>query len=275
MIFDTHCHPNLAIQKDKKEVIKNFLEENPKGFLNMIWTNIKQNIEILKLSKISNRIYYCLGIHPCDSLRSDLKKDILELEKQLIGNKEKVIGIWECGLDYYWIEREIYDLSWDELKEKKQEKKETQKKFFEAQIDLALKYSLPLIIHNRESKDDIFEILVKKNFKNFVFHCYSEDLEFAEKLLNFSPKSMIGFSWIATFKNALEIKETAKNIPLRNIMIETDSPYLTPTPFRWKQENEPKFVKYVLEEIINLRNEEPEEVRKVIFDNSKNFFNLK
>jgi TatD DNase family protein len=86
---------------------------------------------------------------------------------------------------------------------------------------------------------------------------------------------MISFSWIVTFKNALEIQETAKNIPLKNILIETDSPYLTPTPLRWKEENEPAFTKYVLQKIIELRNEEPEEIEKVIFENSKEIFNKK
>jgi TatD DNase family protein len=154
-------------------------------------------------------------------------------------------------------------------------KKDLQKIFFKAQIELAKKYNLPIIIHNREAKDDVFEVLVETNFKNFIFHCYSEDLEYAKKLLEFAPESMISFSGIVTFKNAKEVQETAKNIPLKNILVETDSPYLTPTPFRGKEENEPAFTKYVLEKIIELREESAKEIEKQVFENSKNIFKIK
>jgi TatD DNase family protein len=97
---------------------------------------------------------------------------------------------------------------------------------------LAKKFNLPIVIHNREAKDDILEILKQEDFKDFIFHCYSEDLDFALKLLEFSPNCKIGFSGVVTFKNAKEIQETAKNIPLKNILAETDSPFLTPVPYR-------------------------------------------
>jgi len=153
--------------------------------------------------------------------------------------------------------------------------KKLQKLFFKAQIELAKKYNLPVIIHNRESKDDVLEILQETNFKNFIFHCYSENLEYAQKLLEFSPNCKISFSGIVTFKNALDIQKTAKNIPLKNILVETDSPYLTPTPLRWKEENEPSYTKYVLEKIIELREESPEEIKKTIFENSLEMFWIK
>jgi TatD DNase family protein len=92
--------------------------------------------------------------------------------------------------------------------------------------------NLPVIIHNIEAKEDVFEILKQESFKNFIFHCYSEDLEFAKKLLEFAPNCKISFSGIVTFRNALGVQETAKNIPLENIIAETDSPYLTPVPYR-------------------------------------------
>ena len=125
------------------------------------------------------------------------------------------------------------------------------------------------------SKDDIYKILTEIWYKNFVFHCYTENLEYAKKLLNFSPNAMISFSWIVTFGNAKEVQNTVKNIPLKNILIETDSPRLTPAPFRWKDENEPAFTKYVLDFISKLRHESKEEIRKQIFENSINFFNVK
>ncbi|MDR1987895.1 MAG: TatD family hydrolase [Candidatus Peribacteria bacterium] len=156
----------------------------------------------------------------------------------------------------------------DEVKHKKQKQKE----FFIAQINLAKKLNLPLIIHNREAKEDVFEILKQQNFKNFIFHCYSENLDFANKLLEFSPNCKISFSGIVTFKNAYETQETAKKIPLKNIIAETDSPYLTPVPYRGKEENEPIFTKFVIEEIARLRNENLEFVASEILKNSKEVF---
>ena len=259
MLYDTHCHPNLAKDKNTVEIINNFLEENPEGFLNIIWTNLEKSKQVIEISNNNKNTFCSIWIHPCDVYDLDLEETIKELEILLIANKEKIIAIWECGLDYYW----------------EKDKKEEQKLFFKAQIDLAQKYNLPIIIHNRESKNDIFDILVEKQFKNFIFHCFSEDLEYANKLIEFSPECRISFSWIVTFKNALDIQETAQNIPLSNILVETDSPFLTPTPLRWKEENEPKFTKYVLEKIIELRNEKSEEIKKTIFENSLKIFKIK
>ena len=259
MLYDTHCHPNLAKNKNSEKIINNFLEENPEGFLNIIWTDLEKSKQVLELSKKFDRTFSSIWIHPCDIYDLDLEKSILKLENLYLKNKEKIIAIWEIGLDYYW----------------EKDKKEEQKKFFKAQIELAKKYNLPIIIHNREAKDDVLEILKQTNFKNFIFHCYSKNLEYAKKLLDFSPNCKISFSGIVTFKNAKEIQETAKNIPLKNILVETDSPYLTPTPFRGKCENEPAFTKYVLEKIIELRNEETEKIKKTIFENSLKIFWVK
>jgi TatD DNase family protein len=262
----------LAKDKDKFEIINNFLEENPEGFLNIIWTDLKKSKQVVELSKENSTTFCSIWIHPCDVYWLEIEKSINILEKLLIEDlnspiipfhkgdeHKKIIAIWECGLDYYW----------------KKDKKEEQKKFFKAQIELAKKYDLPVIIHNRESRDDIYDILVETNFKNFIFHCYSENLDYAEKLIAFSPNCKISFSGIVTFKNAKDIQETAQTIPLKNILVETDSPYLTPAPLRWKEENEPSFTKYVLEKIIELREEDSEEIEKTIFENSLEMFWIK
>ena len=259
MLYDTHCHPNLAKNKNWEKIINNFLEENPEGFLNIIWTDLEKNLDVIKLSEKFNRAFCSIWIHPCDISDLILEDTIKKLKNLYLKNKEKIVAIWECWLDYYW----------------EKDKKEEQKLFFKAQIELAKKYNLPVIIHNRESKDDIYDILKETDFKNFIFHCYSENLEYAQKLLSFAPNCKISFSGIVTFKNAKDIQETAKNIPLKNILVETDSPYLTPTPFRWKCENEPSFTKYVLEKIIELRDENSEEIKKTIFENSLKVFEIK
>lgn len=263
MLYDTHCHIGLANKKNKDAIIKTFRENNPEGFLNIIWTNIKSSEECIKTAKKYDFVFTSIWIHPEDvDICNNKAEDINKLEKLYLNNKDKVIGIWECWLDYYWIKN---DPNLEKIKEK-------QKELFESQIELAQKYNLPLIIHNRESSEEIYTILKKKNYKNFVFHCFTENLEYAKKILTFAPESMISFSWILTFKNAKDIQEVAKNIPLKNIILETDSPYLTPSPFRWKEENEPDFTKYILDFICNLRDEDNKKIKKEIFKNSKNFF---
>jgi len=272
-IFDTHCHPHLNKIKDQYKVIDDFFDKWWK-FLNIIWTNKKTIIKALEISSKYNNVFVVIWIHPCDVYDLDLKKTIDFLEKTIKNYKNKIVGIWECWLDYYWLNKDEDTKNLDEKHKNKviNLKKKLQKVFFKAQIELAKKHSLPLIIHNRESKEDIFSILKESWYKNFVFHCFSEDLEYAEKLLKFAPECKISFSGIVTFKNAKEIQETVKKIPIKNILAETDSPYLTPTPFRWKEENEPVFTKYVVEKISELRWENCSEE---IFKNSREVFWIK
>ncbi len=274
-IIDTHCHPYLNKIKNKDDLINNFFSQNWEAMI-VIWTNLESNKQVLELTKKHSKIYATIGIHPCDIGNLELDKTIEILEKTYIENKDKIVAIWECGLDYYWMYKDLEnsDLNDNEKKEIIEKQKKSQKDFFIRQIDLANKLKLPIIIHNRDSKDDIFKILVEKNFKNFVFHCYSEDLEYAEKLIDFSPNCKISFSGIVTFNNAKLVQETARNITIKNILAETDSPYLTPTPFRWKEENEPAFTKYIIEKIAELRWETFEFTAEKILKNSVEFFNI-
>ncbi len=273
MLFDTHCHPNLAKVKNKDQIIKNFQKENPEGFLNIIWTNPETNKDIIEISNKYKNVYCSVWIHPCDIYDLNLEETLLDLENQIKENKEKIIAIWECWLDYYWLKPENDEKIAKYEKKYQNEiinkKKLLQKIFFKSQLLLAQKYSLPVVIHNRESKDDILLILKELDFKNFIFHCYSENLEYAKELIKFSPDCKISFSGIVTFKNAHDIQETAKNIDIKHILAETDSPYLTPSPFRWKEENEPLFTKYIVEKIEELR---WEKISNTIFKNSINTF---
>jgi len=269
-MFDTHCHPHLAKEKNEEIVISNFFESGWK-YMTIIWTNPVTNNKSIELSKKYNWVYCSVWIHPCDIYELDLEKTIIELENHILKNKENIIAIWECWLDYYWLYKDEKINKLDEkLKNKIIDwKKNLQKLFFKAQILLAKEYNLPVIIHNRDSKDDVFEILKELDFKNFIFHCYSENLDYANKLIKFSPNCKISFSGIVTFKNAKEVQETAKNIDIKHILAETDSPYLTPTPLRWKEENEPLYTKYVIGKIEELRWEQCSEQ---IFNNSLGIF---
>lgn len=276
-IIDTHCHPYLNRDKKLEDILKNFFENKWENLI-IIWTDLVNSRKSLEIAKSNKKIFTTIWIHPCDIWNLDLENTILELENIYKENKEKIVAIWEIWLDYYWLEIDAkkYFEEWKikNIDDYKKGEKEKQKLFFKWQIDLAKKLDLPIVIHNRNSKDDIFEILKEKKFKNFVFHCYSEDLDFAKKVIEFAPESMISFSWIITFKNASDIRQTAKNINIKNILSETDSPYLTPVPYRWKEENEPIYTKYIIEEIAKIRWEDIENVAKNIYNNSKRFFKI-
>ena len=190
-----------------------------------------------------------------------------QLEDMYHNNKQSIVAIGEIWLDYHWLDAlsKQHNLMSDEIIQ-------TQKEFFIAQINLSCKLWLPIVIHNRNSSEDVLKILEETGCKNFVFHCFSEDYAFAQKLLKLAPNCKLGFGWVVTFKNASTVQNAAKNIPLKNILIETDSPYLTPSPYRGKQENEPLYCEHVLSKIIDLRDESPEEIRKTLYDNSIEFF---
>lgn len=271
-IFDTHCHPYLNKVKNQEKIIENFFEKGWK-YMTIIWTNLETSKKAVELANKYEWVFASIGIHPCDIYEYDLVDSIKILEKLYLENREKIVAIWECWLDYYWLKPEN-DLKIQNLTKEYQEKvinikKNLQKIFFKAQINLAKEYSLPIIIHNRESKEDILEILKENNCKNFIFHCFSENLEYAKKLINFAPNCKISFSGIVTFNSAKDIQETVKNIPLKYILAETDSPYLTPVPFRWKEENEPIYTKHIIEKINEIRGNNCEEE---IFKNSINIF---
>ncbi len=298
MLYDTHCHPYLAEKKSQEEILKKFSQTW--DFLNCIWTNINSSLESIKISKNNSNIFATIWIHPCDILEEkDWKHTLLNLEKTLkkleelyLKNKINIVWIWEIGLDYHWLDSmsknflktQVWEASYCKIDDNKccdilkwiwRNIKNYQALFFKAQIKLAQKYNLPIIIHNRNSKEDVLKILKESEYKNIIFHCYSENLEYALKLIKFAPDCKISFSGIVTFKSAKDIAETAQKIPLKNIIIETDSPFLTPTPLRGKEENEPKFVQYVLDKIVELRAEDSELIKKTIFKNSLDIFGIK
>ncbi len=268
-MFDTHCHPYIS-NFSEKEIFSSF-KNKWWEYLISVWIDIRTSAKSIDLAKKYNFVYASIWIQPIDTIKYEWKKNetIRKLETLYLKNKNLIVWIWECWLDYHWIP----SLITNDLKEFNIIN--LQKDFFIAQINLAKKYKLPVIIHNRNAKEDILNILKYTNFKNFILHCYSEDLGFAKKCLDFAPNAMISFSWIITFKNTKRIQETARNIPLNNILIETDSPFLTPVPYRWKQENKPAMIKYILDKIIELRIEKPVIIKKQILENSLNIFKKK
>lgn len=269
MLFDTHTHIYLSEQKSEQEVISDIQKDPNLSHIVTIGTDLETSAHNLELSKKYPFILSAISIHPCyiEEYVGKLDETISTLEHMI--TSWNIVAIWEIGLDYYRLPPRLTDtqLTADEIKR-------YQKEFFIAQIRLAKKYNLPIIIHDREAKDDVFDILVQENCTDFVFHCYSEDLEYAKKLIDFSPNCMVSFSGTVTFKSAPNLQETAANIPLKNMLIETDCPYLSPVPERGT-ENYPSKVKYVLQKIQELRNEPPQEIEEILYQNSLNFFKVK
>jgi len=271
MLYDTHCHPYLSKEKSQKETLERFFCGSNR-YLNSVAVDISTSLHSIHLAEEYIGVYASIGIHPTSTheyigRQERVIKILSDLYKKYQGN---IVAIGECWLDYYWLEKisTQHNISQKDLKQ-------TQKDFFIAQIRLAKKLKLPLIIHNREASEDILEILKAENFTNFVFHCYSEDLNFAQRLIDFAPDCKLWFGWVVTFKNAKSVQDAVQSIPLKNIIIETDAPYLTPVPYRGKEENEALYTQYVLEKIIELRDESPEEITKTIFENSTSFFKIK
>ena len=205
-----------------------------------------------KFIKKYNDVYGYVGVFP-EEVKEFTDKTLSDME-EIIKSNPKIIGIGEIGLDYYW------DKSFKEL----------QKEVFIKQIEFANQMNLPLNIHSREAHLDTLEILKKYNKNSTaIMHCFSGSLEFARECIK--EGIYIALGGVVTFKNAKKTKEVAKNIPLEYLLLETDDPYLAPVPFRGK-ENQPMYVKYVAEEIANLRGITPEEVAKTSTENAKKIF---
>jgi len=212
--------------------------------------NLNSALKIIEISKKFENVLPMIGIHPSEVDNSN-DKDLDQLEDFI--KKEKIIGIGEIGLDYTY-----------------KTDKNKQKEIFEKQLQLAEKYRLPVVLHIRGTFNDIFEIL--KNFKVVpIWHSCTGNLEEIEKFLEIG--GFISFSGIITFKNANRLREIVKIIPLERIFLETDSPYLTPEPYRGKI-NEPAYIKFVYQKVAEIKNIEIEKVSTIIRNNFENLFKI-
>ncbi len=251
-IVDTHCHLDL-IEKQGiafDEIIQNSLQHNVK-ILQTICTRISEIDDLLKYTRLHDFIYASVGIHPCN-VNEQPKITAAEI-LEICAKNPKIIGIGETGLDYY------HDKSAIPL----------QKTSFLEHIKASQENDLPVIIHSRDADLDMIEILLSEQ-KNKKFpallHCFSSSKDLAKKALDLGI--YISISGIVTFKNASELQEIVKYLPLESLLVETDSPYLAPVPFRGKT-NQPAFTKHVVEFIAQLKGLD---VAEVIDQTSENFF---
>ena len=251
-IINTHSHVNMLKNISPEEAIKNCKDEN----ITIIVPSYddKSIFEVDELVKKYDNIYGYVGVFP-EEVKCYSDKTLLDMEN-IIKNNPKIIGVGEVGLDYYW------DKSFFEL----------QKEVFIKQIEFANEMNLPLNIHCREAFGDTLDILKKYNKNSTaIMHCYSGSLDFAKECIKLGIYIAIG--GVVTFKNAIKVKEVAQNIPLEYLLLETDDPYLTPVPFRGK-ENQPAYIKYVAQEIANQRGISTDEVANAATQNALKIFGI-
>jgi len=249
MLIDTHSHIYYdKYNNDLDEAIKR-AEINDVKKIICVGTDLKSSIQSIEISNKYNNVYCAIGYHPHESSLAD-KNYLNQLEE--MSKEDKVVAIGETGLDYY------YNYSDSAI----------QKKRFIEQIELANSLDLPVVIHNRNSDDDLYDILSKYRPKG-VIHCFSSDMNYANKILKLGI--LLSFTGIITFKNS-NLDDIIKEIQLSKIMIETDSPYLTPVPYRGKR-NEPSYVHFVAEKIAEIKNISIEEVANHTTKNALKLFN--
>ena len=251
-IFNTHSHCNTLKEVSTDTIIKELEQENVIAIVPS--SNSDDIFDVDKFICKSENLFGYVGVFP-EEAKTFNDKTLNNMET-IIHNNPKIVGIGEIGLDYYW------DKSFIEL----------QKDIFIKQVEFANQMNLPLNIHCREAFSDTLEILKKYNKNSTaILHCYSGSWEFAKECIKEGIYIAIG--GIVSFNNAKKIKEVAKNIPLDYLLLETDDPYLTPAPFRGK-ENKPIYVKFVAQEIANLRNLPPETIYEKTSLNAQKIFKI-
>ena len=249
MIIDTHCHLDIKDYDNLEEVIKN-MEGN---YMIASGYNLESNKHVIELVNKYDNIFGTIGLHPSD-VTEDYESDLLFIESNI--NNPKIVGVGEIGLDYYW----------------EKDNKELQKEVFIKQIELARKYNKTIVIHSREAILDTYNILDEYLGNNkAVLHCYSSNIEMAKRFKKFNIK--FGIGGVLTFKNSSKLKEVVKELDLSDLLLETDSPYLTPEPYRGKK-NEPSYTKYVAEAIAKIKEVEYEEVLEITTKNAISQFDL-
>ena len=254
-MIDSHCHINDELYRDCPE---EYIKESEKaGVFQFLVVGFDRKSSELALD-ISNKYKECFaaaGIHPSDAKKA--KADDLNKIKELAKQK-KCIAIGEIGLDYYW--------------DKDEEIKKQQKEYFKKQIEIANELNLPISIHCRDAIEDCLQILKENPVKRGgIMHCYAGSLEISKEFIKLG--FLLGFGGTVTFKNSVRPKEVVSNIPSTSYVLETDAPYLTPHPYRGK-ENHSKYLYLVRDQIAELRNITPEQVEKESTENFKRIFNV-
>ena len=249
MIIDTHCHIYNSEIENAEEIIRECAKNNIYMILNGV--DPESNKEILELSKKYDNVYAALG-YDHSVVDKITEKDISLLDEQL--NNEKVVAVGEIGIDYYWVK----------------DNKDKQKDLFERMLNLAEKHKLPVIVHAREAIGDTYEILKKHNVIGSM-HCYQGSKEMAKEFIKLG--FYIGIDGPITYNNNRKQKEMIKEIDIDHILVETDSPYLTPEPKRGEKNTSLNLI-YIIRKIAEELNYTEDEMINITTNNAKKLFKI-
>ena len=254
MIFDSHAHYDDEAFNEEREAILNSLPKNGISPIVNVSAQLSGVTATVELTEKYPFVYGSVGVHP-DHV-GELTEEKIQWMKELAG-REKIVAVGEIGLDHYW------DTESDEV----------QRKWFIRQLELAKEVNLPVIIHSREASQETFDIMKEHHAGSTggVIHCYSGSKEMAAEYLKMGY--YIGIGGVVTFKNARVMKEVAAAVPLERILIETDCPYLAPTPYRGKR-NSSLFLPYVIEEIAKLKGIAPKTVEETTWENAMRMYKI-
>ena len=248
-MIDTHCH--LDMFDDSDAVIRRARDAGIESIIT-IGSDFESNIKNLTIARNNDPVYASAGIHPHDA--KDFSDETYAKVREWTKEK-KVVAIGETGLDYH------YDHS----------PRDIQRDVFKKHLDLARESGLPVLIHSREASKDTLEILEKSGISKGVFHCFSGDLEMAEKVMEMGFS--ISLAGPVTFKNAKKLLEVAREIPDDYLLVETDAPYLAPEPLRGKT-NEPSYIFHTVKRLAELRGVSPEDIERITTLNAKRLFKI-
>tara|TARA_B100000579_G_scaffold317184_1_gene266733 strand:- start:46 stop:807 length:762 start_codon:yes stop_codon:yes gene_type:complete len=251
-MIDSHCHlDHEPLNTNLENIINRSINEGVKNLLT-ICTTRKSFVNILEIIKKFDIVYGTYGIHPHETNNNYV--EVNEIIKNISLN-DKLIGVGESGLDFYYNNSD----------------KKSQINSFKNHIEASIKLKIPIIVHSRNAEKETFELLNHYKDKNIkiLMHCFTGSSEFAKKLIKLN--AYFSASGIITFNNSLDLQETFKIIPIENLLIETDSPFLAPIPMRGKK-NEPSFIKYTASKLAELKKCSFEKIDKFTTDNFNSLF---
>jgi len=250
-LIDTHCHIYYDSYKNNINKVLDRAQKNNISHIICVGVDLKSSVKCIELAEKYKQIYATVGYHPHESKEAS-NSYLIKLEDML--NHKKVVAVGETGLDYYYNHSD----------------KKIQKKIFIEQLELAKSCDLPVIVHNRNADKDLLYCIKKTNSSKGVIHCFASNDQFAKKILSLGY--LISFTGLITFADNLST--VVKNTPINKIMIETDSPYLTPIPFRGKT-NEPAMIKHIAQKIADIKKINLDLIAKETTKTAMEFFNLK
>lgn len=274
MIFESHAHyEDKRFGPDRNELLCAMRENNIGRIIN-VGSTLNTSKESIEIAKEYEDVYVAIGIHPSEvafpidgdennklSVDESIKimPSVID-ELRNLSSYGKCVSIGEIGLDYYW--------------DKDKENHELQKKWFNTQLEFAAEVNKPVIVHSRDASKDTFDILkdAKTAFKTeAVVHCYSGSPEMAKEYVKFGY--YIGVGGVVTFKNGKKLQETVEEIPIENILVETDCPYMAPEPYRGKRNDSTK-LSYIVERIAAIKGMSAEKVEEITWENGCRFYGI-